>query len=48
MPWDWPVEVNFVEASAYCKWLSEETGEIIRIPTESEYESMMVQMMEQT
>jgi len=22
MPWDWPAEVNCLEANAYCRWLS--------------------------
>ncbi|MEJ2307366.1 MAG: SUMF1/EgtB/PvdO family nonheme iron enzyme [candidate division WOR-3 bacterium] len=32
------VGVNLHEANAYCKWLSEKTGEIYRLPTESEWE----------
>ena len=20
MPWDWPVDVNYYEAQAYCRW----------------------------
>jgi formylglycine-generating enzyme required for sulfatase activity len=26
MPWDWPVEVNYLEAKAFCNWKSEKTG----------------------
>ena len=26
MPWDWPVEVNYHEAKAFCEWKREETG----------------------
>mmetsp|Transcript_12588 Transcript_12588/g.37370 ORF Transcript_12588/g.37370 Transcript_12588/m.37370 type:complete len:1098 (+) Transcript_12588:95-3388(+) len=37
MPWDWPVEVNNHEATAYCNYLKEKTGEPIRLPTEAEY-----------
>lgn len=37
MPWDWPVEVNFHEASAFCRWKSHETGKPIRLPSEDEY-----------
>lgn len=37
MPWDWPAEVNNLEATAYCNWLKEKTGENIRLPTEAEY-----------
>jgi len=32
------VGVNLYEAEAYCKWLSEKTGEIYRLPTEAEWE----------
>lgn len=32
------VGVNLHEAEAYCKWLSEKTGEIYRLPTEAEWE----------
>lgn len=33
MPWDWPVEVNYHEARAYCRWL----GPHYRLPTEAEW-----------
>lgn len=33
MPWDWPVEVNYYEAKAYCRWI----GEGSRLLTESEF-----------
>lgn len=26
LPWDWPVEINCFEASAYCRWLSTKVG----------------------
>ena len=32
------VGVSWYEAYAYCKWLSEETGETYRLPTEAEWE----------
>lgn len=36
---NYPVtNVNFIEAVAYCLWLSEKTGEHIRMPTEGEWE----------
>eukprot|EP01006_Ploeotia_vitrea_P023614 TRINITY_DN56143_c0_g1_i2.p1 TRINITY_DN56143_c0_g1~~TRINITY_DN56143_c0_g1_i2.p1 ORF type:complete len:651 (+),score=357.02 TRINITY_DN56143_c0_g1_i2:457-2409(+) len=38
MPWDWPVEVNYLEAKAYCNWLAAKTGKSIRLPTEDEYQ----------
>ncbi|NHB56601.1 5-histidylcysteine sulfoxide synthase [Acinetobacter sp. 194] len=37
MPWDWPVEVNFHEAKAFCHWKSEQTGLNIRLPSEDEW-----------
>lgn len=37
MPWDWPVEVNYLEAKAFCNWKSEATGQPVRMPTEDEW-----------
>ena len=37
MPWDWPVEVNYHEAKAYCNWLAARTGQSVRLPTEDEW-----------
>tara|TARA_B110000014_G_scaffold263746_1_gene261621 strand:- start:2904 stop:5090 length:2187 start_codon:yes stop_codon:yes gene_type:complete len=37
LPLNWPAEVNYLEAKAYCNWLSESTGDIIRLPTEAEW-----------
>lgn len=37
MPWDWPVEVNYLEAEAFCGWKREQTGRPIRMPTEDEW-----------
>lgn len=37
MPWDWPVEVNFLEAKAFCNWKSRQVGKSIRLPTEEEW-----------
>lgn len=37
MPWDWPVEVNNLEAKAFCNWKGAQTGTPIRLPTEDEY-----------
>ena len=33
MPWDWPVDVNYHEAKAFCKW----KGPEYRLPTEAEH-----------
>ena len=37
MPWDWPVEVNYLEAKAFCNWLSKKEGTSLRLPTEDEW-----------
>jgi 5-histidylcysteine sulfoxide synthase/putative 4-mercaptohistidine N1-methyltranferase len=37
MPWNWPVDVNYLEAKAFCNWLSEKEGKKIRLPTEAEW-----------
>jgi 5-histidylcysteine sulfoxide synthase/putative 4-mercaptohistidine N1-methyltranferase len=37
MPWDWPVEVNYLEAKAFCNWKSAKTGKSLRLPTEEEW-----------
>lgn len=37
MPWDWPVDINYLEAKAFCRWKSEKTGKHIRMPTEAEW-----------
>ncbi|GCC38570.1 hypothetical protein chiPu_0017085 [Chiloscyllium punctatum] len=36
MPWDWPVEVNYHEAKAFCTW----KGSGYRLPTEAEHHLM--------
>lgn len=37
MPWNWPAEVNYLEAKAFCNWKSAKTGKKLRMPTEAEY-----------
>jgi 5-histidylcysteine sulfoxide synthase/putative 4-mercaptohistidine N1-methyltranferase len=37
MPWDWPVEVNYLEAKAFCNWKAKESGLPVRLPTEDEW-----------
>lgn len=37
MPWDWPAEVNYHEAKAFCNWKKSETGLPVRLPTEDEW-----------
>lgn len=37
MPWSWPVEINYLEAKAFCNWKSKKTGKSIRLPSEEEW-----------
>ena len=37
LPWNWPVEVNCLEAKAFCAWKTAQTGAPIRLPTEDEW-----------
>ncbi|SFV56133.1 Glutamate synthase [NADPH] large chain [hydrothermal vent metagenome] len=37
LPMNWPVEVNCLEAEAFCNWLSRKEGRKITLPTEDEY-----------
>jgi len=37
MPWDWPVEVNQLEAAAFCRWKAARTGLPIQLPSEAEW-----------
>ena len=37
MPWDWPVEINQLEAAAFCRWKAEETGQSVQLPCETEW-----------
>ncbi len=37
MPWDWPAEVNQLEAAAFCRWKAAQTGESVQLPTEAEW-----------
>lgn len=37
MPWDWPVEVNYHEANAFCQWKSAQSGQTVRLLTEDEW-----------
>jgi 5-histidylcysteine sulfoxide synthase/putative 4-mercaptohistidine N1-methyltranferase len=41
MPWDWPVEVNQLEAKAFCNWKAEQTGLPVRLPTEEEWRRLV-------
>ena len=37
MPWDWPVDVNYHEAKAFCNWKARQTGLKVRLPSEDEW-----------
>ena len=37
LPLNHPVEVNYLEAKAYCNWLSLKEGKSLRLPTEDEW-----------
>jgi 5-histidylcysteine sulfoxide synthase/putative 4-mercaptohistidine N1-methyltranferase len=37
MPWNWPAEVNYLEAKAFCNWMSDKTDKSIRLPTEEQW-----------
>ncbi len=37
MPWNWPVEVNYLEAKAFCNWKAARTGRPIRLAAEDEW-----------
>ncbi len=40
LPLDWPVEVNQLEADAFCAWLREITALPIRLPTQCEWQAL--------
>lgn len=37
MPWDWPVDVNYHEAKAFCNWKAATSNQPVRLPTEDEW-----------
>lgn len=37
MRWSFPVEINYLEAKAFCNWKSTKTGKNLRLPTETEW-----------
>ena len=41
MPWNWPVEVNCLEARAFCRWKALQTGQSVRLPTEDEWQRVL-------
>ena len=40
MPWNWPVDINYLESKAFCVWKSKRTGKNIRMPTEAEWHKL--------
>ena len=40
LPWNWPAEINCLEAKAFCNWKSSTTDAHIRMPTEAEWQLM--------
>lgn len=41
MPWSWPVEVNYLEAKAFCNWKSQVDNQLYRLPTEAEWYALL-------
>lgn len=42
MPWDWPAEVNCLEAEAFCEWKSGRVKDgKVRLPTEDEWYALL-------
>ena len=37
LPLNWPVDVNYLEAKAFCNWKATQTGTCVRLPTEAEW-----------
>ena len=37
MPWNWPVEVNCLEAAAFCAWKASQISLPVRLPSEDEW-----------
>jgi 5-histidylcysteine sulfoxide synthase/putative 4-mercaptohistidine N1-methyltranferase len=47
MPMNWPVELNYLEAKAFCNWLSHKACKKIRLPSEAEWYCLHEQCVEQ-
>jgi 5-histidylcysteine sulfoxide synthase/putative 4-mercaptohistidine N1-methyltranferase len=41
LPLNWPAEVCYLEAKAFCNWKSERTGQTVRMPDEAEYRRLL-------
>ena len=44
LPLDWPVEVNFLEAKAFCNWKDSVSDDFVRLPTEAEWQILRDQL----
>lgn len=44
MKWSFPVEINYLEAKAFCNWKSAKTGKKLRLPTEAEWYQLTKQI----
>lgn len=40
LPLSWPVEINYLEAKAFCEWKSQKTGKYIHLPTEAQWHAL--------
>ncbi|PCI63010.1 MAG: SAM-dependent methyltransferase [Gammaproteobacteria bacterium] len=40
LPLNWPVEVNYLEAKAFCHWKNQQVEDHIRLPTEAEWQCL--------
>jgi 5-histidylcysteine sulfoxide synthase/putative 4-mercaptohistidine N1-methyltranferase len=41
LPLNWPVEVCCLEAQAFCRWKSAQSGQSVRLPDEAEYRRLL-------
>jgi putative 4-mercaptohistidine N1-methyltranferase len=44
LPLNWPVEVNYLEAKAFCNWKARTSDDFVRLPTEAEWQVLRDQL----
>ena len=44
LPLNWPVEVNYLEAKAFCNWKDSASDDFVRLPTEAEWQVLRNQL----
>jgi 5-histidylcysteine sulfoxide synthase/putative 4-mercaptohistidine N1-methyltranferase len=44
LPLNWPVEVNYLEAKAFCNWKDSTSDDHVRLPTEAEWQVLRDQL----